>query len=140
MAGLGTHLCPGAADGVAVGPFYHVEDFLDVGGHVFHGDAALLTAIAGGIGGGVLARHAGGEHGQWLGTDVLAELEELKESQTAGLVVTPDVEVGLSVLQRTHGVVPVVDVVETLAVTHAPAGETHELGLQVGDGLGKVVA
>ena len=140
MAGVGAHLGPRARGGVAVGPFYQVEYLLAVGRHVGHRYAALLSAPSVGVVAGVLAGHAGGQHGQGLSADVLAELEVLIESQSAGLVVVPDVEVGLAVLQRSHGVVPVVDVVDAVAVAHAAARETDEFRLQVGDGLCQVFA
>jgi hypothetical protein len=40
----------------------------------------LLAAYALGISDGVLTGNACGKHWQWLGTDVLAELEELEET------------------------------------------------------------
>ena len=140
MACVGAHLRPLRRGGVAVGPFDEVREFVDVGGHLLHGDAALLTAEALAVGSRVLAGHAGCQHGQRLGTDVLAELEILQEAQSARLVVVPDVHVGLAVLPGAYGVLPVVDVVESLSVAHAAAGESHELRLQRGDGLSQVAA
>ena len=140
MAGIGAHLGPLRRGGVAVGPVNEVEQFLDVGGHLVHRYAALLSADTLGVGGRVLAGHAGCQYGQRFGTDVLAELEVLIEAQSARLVVAPDVEVGLAVLQRADGLVPVVYVLQSLTVGHATAGESHELRFQVGNHLCQVAA
>ena len=140
MAGIGTHPGPLGRGRVAVSPLDEVQQLVDIGRHVGHGDAALLSAEALGVVGRVLAGDAGSQHGQRLGTDVLAELEILVEAEATRLVVVPDVEVGLACLQRAHRLVPVIDVLETLSVAHAAAREAHELGMERGDGLGQVLA
>ena len=52
----------------------------------------------------------------------------------------PDIEIGLTVLQRPDGVLPVIDIVESLSVTHATTREAHEFRLQGRDGLSQVFA
>ena len=53
-------------------------------------------------------------------------------------MVVPDVEVAFALFQRTNGVLPLVDVVDAIAVGEATTWETHELGFEVGDGLRQV--
>ena len=140
MAGICTHLRPLAGGRIAIGPLYQVAQFVDVGRHLLHRDTALLSAISMGIGTGVLARHAGSQHGQRLGTDILAELEILIESQSTGLMVIPNVEIGFAVLQRTHGVRPMIDIIDAIAMAHASTREAHELRMQTGNCLSQVAA
>ena len=111
---------------------------MDVSRHLLHGYSALLPSYALCVGGRILTGHARSQHGQRLGTDILAELEVLKEAQATRLMVAPDVEVRLAILQRAYGVVPMVDILKALAMTHAATGEAHELRLQVGNHLCQV--
>ena len=54
-------------------------------------------------------------------------------------MIAPDIEVGLTVLERTNGVVPVIDVLHSLSMTHTATREAHELGLEIGDDLCEVL-
>ena len=137
---LGTATRPDVRRRVGVSPLNEVAEVVDVGSHLVHRYATLLSGYALGIGSRVLTGHTGRQHGQRLGADVLAEQEILVEAQSARLVVVPDVFVGFALPERTDGLVPAVDIVESLAVAHATAGETHELGMQGGDGLSQVFA
>ena len=49
MPRLGTHGSPFVGGGVAIGPFYHIAQFVDIGWHLFHGYSTLLSAKALGI-------------------------------------------------------------------------------------------
>ena len=53
-------------------------------------------------------------------------------------MVVPDVEIGLTILPRADGLVPMIDVVESLTMSHATTGEANELRFQCSDGLCKV--
>ena len=55
-------------------------------------------------------------------------------------MVVPDVEVGLTTLEWPHRMIPMVDVLQTLAMTHTATRETHELRMQVGNNLGEVLS
>ena len=140
MTSIGTHLGPFRCGRITVGPFNQVTELLDIGGHLFHGNTALLSTDALGVIGRVLTGNTSRQDGQGFGTDILTELEILIEAQSAGLVVMPDIEVGLTCLQGSYGMVPVVDILKTLSVAHASARETHELRLQSGDGLCQILA
>ena len=148
VSGLGTHGGQLAGGGIAVGPLDEIEQLLQIGGHRqrlsvvgvaagFPGNAALLSVSAATA---VLTGHTGRKHGQRLCTDVFTELEIFVETQTACLVVVPDVEVRLTLPQLTHCGLPVVDVVNAVAVAHAAAGEAHELRTQVRQLLGQIPA
>ena len=146
MAGLGAESTPSGGAGVAVGVFYQVEHILNVGVHLLHRNAALL-AVGGGEGvavvrrvARVLAGDASGHHRERLGTDVLAEKEIFMVAQAAGLVISPEVTKRLARLKRTDGALPVVDVVDTVAVGHAAAGKAHEARMEVGERLRQVGA
>ena len=140
MSGIRPHLSPLALCRVSVGPLYHVEDFLTVGRHVLHGYATLLPTETILVGTRVLARHASRKHRQRLCSNVLAELEILIESQSSCLVIVPYILVGHPVLPRSHGMVPMVDIVNALAMTHTASREPYELRFQRGYCLGKVFA
>ena len=80
MSCVSTHPGPFRSGGVAIGPVDEVEQFLDIGWHILHGDASLLTSDALTIIVGVLAGHSSSEYGQRLCSDVLTELEVLEEA------------------------------------------------------------
>ena len=117
-----------------------MTDFIDIGRHIRHGDATLLSADALSIIGRVLTRHASRKDRQRLGTDILAELEILEEAQTTRLVIVPDVEIRHATLERTHRMVPVIDVFQALTMTHTATREAHELGMQVGNDLRQILS
>ena len=139
MPSLSTHLSPFARGWVAISPFYHVEDFLAIGRHLFHRNTTLLTAISLGVGTRVLTRNTSCKYRQRLSTDVLTELEILVEAESARLMVVPDVLVRHTILPRAYGMVPVVDVSDAVAVTHTTARKPHELRLQVGNHLCQIL-
>ena len=140
MSRLCPHLRPLRGGRVPVGPLDHRQQLLDVCRHLRHGDAPLLSTDAVAVISTVLTRHPRRQHGQRLRPDILTELEILIESQSACLVIVPDVEVRLALFQRPYGVVPVVDVRQPLSVTHAAPWEPHELRLQRRDGLRQILA
>ena len=54
-------------------------------------------------------------------------------------MIAPDVKVGLTVLQWSDGMVPVVDIVQTLSMAHATTRESYEFGFKVGDDLCQIL-
>ena len=144
MSGFGALPSPLRLAGISVGIFNQVEHILHVSGHFVHRNASLLAVAAKFILGmmaaraGILARNAGRNHGYRFGTDILAELEILKVSQSACLMISPQIAQRLAGLQRTDGALPVVDVVNAVAMGHTAAGETHKTRMQVGQRLGQV--
>ena len=63
MACISTHLGPFRSGRVAISPVDEVEQFLDIGGHILHGDASLLTTYTLAVIAGVLAGYASSEYG-----------------------------------------------------------------------------
>ena len=63
MTCVSTHLRPFRSGRVAIGPVDEVEQFLDIGWHILHGDASLLASNALAVIAGVLAGHASSEYG-----------------------------------------------------------------------------
>ena len=68
------------------------------------------------------------------------EWDRLDKRINASLMIAPDVSVGNTVVERPHGVVPVVDIVKSVAVAHAASWETHKFRVQVGNRLRKVAS
>src|SRR5690606_22955567 len=89
---------------------------------------------------GVLATDPGRDHGQGLGADVFAELEELKKAESVGLVITPGIAFGFAGFERADRLFPIVEMADAGTVHQTAAGETHELRLEVGNGFGEVTA
>ena len=130
MTSIGTHLGPLGGSWIAICPLDHIKQLLNIGRHLIHRDTTLLTTYAIAIGIGVLTRHTSSQYRQRFCTNVLTELEILEEAKSTRLVVAPDVEVGLAILQRTYGVIPMIDIIHTLSMTHTATRETHKLGFQ----------
>ena len=118
---------------IGVAEVDEAQHFVDVSGHVFlsHRHRALA---------GVLAAHAGRQHGQRLGSDGLAQAKVLVETDTERLVVAPYVEVVRAMLHRADGAVPVIHVVQAQSVGDAAAREAHEARVQVGQRLDQIRA
>ena len=55
-------------------------------------------------------------------------------------MIVPDIEVGLTLPQFSDGSLPVVDIIDAVAMRGTSARESHEAGLQVGNGLCKILA
>ena len=55
-------------------------------------------------------------------------------------MIVPDVVVWLTLPEVTYGSLPVIDIIDAVAVSGTSARETHEARLQVGDSLCKVLA
>ena len=143
VALLGTELSPLGGGGVAISPLDEVEGLGDPLVHLGHRAGVLClcgphvpTTV------GSLAAHAGGQDGQRLHAQVFAELEVLIVAKSHRLVVAPGVLELLALLLRTDGGLPAVGVPETVAATvdDTAAGEAQELRLQVGEGLGEILA
>ena len=143
MALLGAELSPLGGGGIAIGPLDEVEGLGDPLVHLGHRAGVLClcgphapTTV------GTLAAHTGGQDGQRLHAEVFAELEVLIVAETHRLVVAPGVLELLALLLGTDGGLPAVGVPETVAATvdDTAAGEAQELRLQVGEGLGEILA
>src|SRR5215210_4838622 len=129
MAGFGAFGSPWRSDR-AVRPFPQVEHVLDVSGHLFHRQA-LLAHPARMI--RVLTGDTGGQDGERLGADVLTELEVFKVTQADALMITPEIALSPALLAGADRILPAIEVVGSIAVRQAAAGEPHELGVQIGD-------
>lgn len=105
--------------------------------HVY---SSLLSGISIAVGSRVLAWHTGRKYRQGLCAYVLAELEELIESESARLMIRPDVLCRFPVLPWSYALLPVINVSDTLSVTHASTWETHEFRVQICHGLSQILA
>ena len=130
---------------VAIGKLDEVEAVLDIRVKLVHRHvSALLVPVL------ELACHTHVEHWQRLGTDVLRELEELKESQSVALIVVgiiaivecvlPSVLVERTVLHRTNGVLPLVAGLKVGSLHDTSTGETQQSRLHVGKSLCHIAA
>ena len=145
---------------IAVSPLYQVKQLLQIRLHrkilthiliwrrfaskVFQEwYATLLTVLRSSLiasAATVLARHTGSKHRYRLRTDVLTELEILIEAQSACLVVMPDIVVTLPLPQVSDGGLPMVYVVDTVAMRCTSAREADEARLQISDSLSEILA
>ena len=97
-----------------------------------------------------LAGQSHAQHRQRLGADVLAQLEELEESQSVALVVVgkvavvegvlPSVSIQRSILHASDGVFPLVACVERGSLHDAATGKAEHARVHVGQRLSQVVA
>ena len=143
VAHLGTLLTPLAVH-VAVGKLYEVKAVLYVGVQLVHGHMGLLGLVL------ELARQSYAQHGQRLGTDVLAQQEELVEAQSVRLIVVrevtvvegvfPAVAVQGAVLHRTYAVLPLVACLQVGTLDDTAAGEAEHAWVYVFQSLSQVTA
>ena len=140
MTGISSHLCPLRCGRVAIRPLHQVNHILNILRHISHRDTSLLTADSLSIRLRILARHTSRQHWQRLCSHILAPLEILIEAQFAGLVIVPDILCRLAVLQRSHALLPVIDVLQALPMKHAAARESYEARLQISDYLCQILA
>ena len=131
VPGFRTHLGPWAFGRVAVGPFDEVQYAFYIFRHFFHGDAHLTCASDG----RVLATHTGCNDGQRFRPDILAELEVLIIPQAFRLMVAPQVALRFAGFQRSNRLLPIINVVQTVSMSHTAAREAHELRFQIGQRL-----
>ena len=146
MPHLGTHFTP-LGIGRPVGKLDKVQAVLDIrvqsrriSGHV----RPLLLPVL------VLAGHAHIQHRQWLGTNLLAQLEQLVESHaialeivgetTLGEAVAPAVDVGGTVFHGSQRLLPVITGVERGTLHDTSAREAEHTGTHVVQGLYNVTA
>ena len=141
MACFGTQPAPLGIGGT-VGPLDQVERLVGPLLHVLHGNDILGLAAHAPAAIGALAAHAAGQNGQRLHADILTKLEILIITHFHALVVAPGVLDAATGFARTHRGLPAVGIPETVpaAVYHAATGETHELGMQIGQSLSQILA
>ena len=137
VAHVGTQFTP-LRIGSAVAELDEVEAVVDVGlqvgGSHMHAGGILVVVL-------ILAGQSDVEDGQRLGTDVLRQAEQLVEAHAVGLEVVGEEAVGegvvpavliqRTVLNRSHGVLPLVARGEVGALYDAAAGEAEHAGMQV---------
>ena len=146
MSHFCTHLTP-RRRGVAIGKLYEVQCILDIVVQLVHGH--VNTGVCG-VRVLELTRKTARDNGQRLAAEVLAELEELKESQSIALVVVgevtarkrvvPAVLVQRTVLHGPHTVLPVIARLQVSTLYDTSAGETEHAGLHVEERLCQVLA
>ena len=144
MTGFRTFPAPLRATCIAISIFYKVEHILNVLIHFLHRDASLLPhtrQLAVGVMracAGILARNACRKYRKWFSTDILTILEEFKVSQAACLMIPPKVAQRLAGFERTDRTFPIVYIVNSVSMSHTPAGKTDEARMQVCKRLGQV--
>ena len=140
MTCLGTHLGPLVGGGIAVGPLNQVDALVNPLVHLAHGDYILSLTFHAPTTVGALTAYTCRQDGQRLHTQILAELEVLEIAQTYTLVITPGVLKLATCFLGADSGLPAIGVPETIAtaVNHATTRESHELWMQVGQGLSQV--
>ena len=143
MSHLGAQRTPFGIRG-AVCELNEVEGVVYVWVEVAYGDMRLGRVVL------VLARQTAVEDGQWLGTDILGQQEELIESHAVALVVVgeeavaegvlPAVDVQGAVLDGADGVLPVVSGLDVRALDDAAAREAEYARTRVGQSLYEILA
>ena len=146
VAHVGTNLAPRRRD-VTIGKLYEVESILDVAVKLV--ERYVDTGLRG-VRILELAAEAARDDRQWLASEVLAEQEELEESEAVGLVVIGEVTAGEgvvpavliqgSVLHGANAILPVVARLKVSAFDDAAAGEAEYAGMHVVECLCQVLA
>ena len=88
-----------------------------------------LLAVAATV--GVLAWHSRSKNRKRFCTNILAELEILIESQSACLMIIPDIHVRLSLPQLSYCSLPMIYIVNSLSMGSTSSREPHETGMKV---------
>ena len=138
MTGFGTYLAPFGFLCITVRPFYQVEDILNVSTHLAHRDTALLTASQIAMTGGILTRYTCRQHRKRFRTYIFAELEVFIITQSHALMISPKVTGRFTGFQRSDSIFPLIDVLQTVSMSHAASGETDKARVHIGKCLGKV--
>ena len=132
MPGFGTYLSPLCLLCVTVCPFYQIKNILNIGSHFAHWNTALLPSSQVAVTGRVLARNTGRQHWKRFRTNIFAKLEIFKITQSHALMVSPKVTLCFSCFQRTDCVFPLIDILQTITMSHTTTGKTDETGMNVG--------
>ena len=138
-----THLRPFIGSRVAISPLNEIDSLTNPLVHRFHRTSILslsrphLPATV-----GTLTAHTSRQNGYGLHSEVLTKLEVLEIAEAHALVIAPGILHLLALLLRADGSLPAIGVPEAVATTvhHASAREAQELGMQVGERLGQVLA
>ena len=146
MAHLCTHLTPLRIHRT-IGKLHEVEGILDITVEVV--ESHVHTGLRG-IWVLELTGQSARDHRQSLAAKVLAQLEELKETETIALEVVwietmaegvvPAVLVQWAVLYRTHAVLPLIARLKVGTLDDTTTGETEHTGMHVVKGLCQVAA
>ena len=96
MACFSTYLSPLCLLSVTVCPFYQIKNILNISTHFAHWDTALLSASQVTVTGRILARNTSGQYRKRFRTNIFAELEIFKISQSHALMIPPKVALRFS--------------------------------------------
>ena len=142
-----THLCAERAPfgvGSAVGKLYQVEGVLDIRLQFLHGDVSLRIVIL------ELAGQTATQDRERLRTNYFTQEEEFVEAQAIALEVVreeavrecvlPSVFIYGAVLYGTNTVLPVITGFQVCSFHYTSAGEAENAGMEVCEGLCKVLA
>ena len=144
MTHIGTYFTP-LCGHITIGKLHKVEGILDIGIQVFKGN---MYARLGWIGILELTAQSTRDNGQWLGTDVLSQLEELKEAQSIRLIVVwivtevkgmfPAVLIQRTVFYGTYRVFPLITSCQVSTLHDASTREAENARMQVFQSLCQV--
>ena len=146
MSGLRTLLSPHGLLRISIRIFYQIQYILHVLRHFLHRDSALLTAATQfayrvmTASTRILTRHSGCHYRNRFGPHILAEQKIFMISQTAGLMIPPQIAQRLAFLQRSYRAFPIINIVHTISVSHTSAGETDKTGMKVRQSLCQISA
>ena len=146
VAHVGTYLAPLAVDGT-IGELHEIEGILNIGIELVEG---CMYAGLRGVGVLELTRESAADDGQGLRAEILAELEELEETEAVALEIVgieaivesivPAVLVEFTVLDGTYTVLPLVAGSEVNPLDDTAARETEYAGMHVIEGLCQILA
>src|SRR5690606_20987835 len=100
--------------------------------HFTHRNSALLTVPASSR---ILAWYTGCQHGERFSANIFAKLKIFKITQSGGLMIVPYISLGNTLFQRTHGSVPAVNILKSIAMSHTTSGKPYKPGMHIGNGL-----
>ena len=140
MACFSAHLSPLCLLRITVCPFYQIKNILNVSSHFAHRNAALLPSSQVAVTGRILARDTGSQYRKRFRTNIFAELEILKVSQSHTLMISPKVTLRLSCFQRAYRIFPLINILQTIAMSHTTTRETDETGMNIRYRLSQVLA
>ena len=96
--------------------------------HLAHRDTALLTASQIAMTSGILTRYTCRQHRKRFRTYIFAELEVFIITQSHALMISPKVTGRFTGFQRSDGVFPLIDVLQTVSMSTQPPGKRTKRG------------
>ena len=134
MSGLGAFFTPDRFY-ITVTIFNQIENILNISIHFAHGDATLLTGSSAGR---ILTGYPRSNYGHRFGSDIFAELQVFKITQSGGLVIIPQIALWFAGFQWSDCIFPSVNVSNPVAMSYTTARKTNKARMQFCNGFGKI--